>query len=114
MARSHITFRFHDNDFSTAQHVALGTMAEQFPEVLCNGELEVIKEMIIRLMIGVVLAQHWKWGGKYCERELVYDFTHYHNYFSRSSVSDTKEDAMTSHNGEWGSVDLNLGTVWVH
>ena len=99
--RSHITFRFHDNDFTTAQQVALGTMAEQFPSVLCNGELDEIKEMIIRLMIGVVLAQHWKWGGKYRERSIVDDVKHYYEYFSRSSVSDSKEDALMPHNGEW-------------
>lgn len=112
--RSHITFRFHDNDFTTAQHVALGTMAEQFPDVLCKGDLADIKEMIVRLMVGVCLAQHWKWGGEYRKRSMVDDTKHYYDYFSEATVSDTKADAMESHNGEWGSVDLNLGTVWTH
>jgi hypothetical protein len=112
--RSHITFRFHDNDFTTAQHVALEVMRDQYPDILCKGELADIKEMIIRLMVGVCLAQHWKWGGSYRERSMVDDAEHYYEYFSRSSVSDTKEDAMQEHNSEWGSVDLNLGTVWVH
>ena len=112
--RSHITFRFHDNDFTHALGVALEVMRDQCPEVLCNGELADIKEMIIRLTIGVILAQHWKWGGRYRETSIADDLKHCYEYLSDATVSDTKEDALTPNNYEWASIDLNMGTVWTH
>jgi hypothetical protein len=115
MSRTHVTFCFHDNDFMQATHHALATMMEQWPKVLCEGNEEDIKEMVIRLMIGFTMARHWEFGGSYRQESLASESARLYEYFKKgSSVSFAKDDATALQNGEWCSIDLNRGTVWSH
>ena len=112
--RNFITFRFHDNDFMSGSRHAMETMYNEFNKELHNDNLDDLKVMFIRLMIGYQMAKHWSWGGRYREEDYFDEVKRYLKYFENSSINDSKEDTLNQHNAEWCSIDLNTGYIWNH
>lgn len=112
--RKYITFRFGDNDFSNPERYALEFMWKEYPDILKEGSFDQIKEMVIRLMVGFMLASYMTRMESDRNEDPIVTLKKYMAYFKDATISDTKEDANYPNNGEWCSVDLYSGYVWSH
>jgi hypothetical protein len=122
--RNFITFQFDDNDFGNATRHALSTIYTNDPTIFQVLDCKDIKEVVVRYMIGYILAAHYimtavvkhNAGIESSDdrKSPVEEVPFYMDYFKNATVSDAQDDIHSDHNHAWCSIDLHRGTIWTH